>query len=68
MRCWVLTFSVKALVDAALGMAGARQLFITRLARDAPRDEIDRWKKIWQEIRQSPEDAQSASRTARIVT
>jgi hypothetical protein len=42
-------------------------LFVTRLARDAPQDEIDRWKKVWGEIRQSPEDTQPASRAARIV-
>jgi len=63
-----LTFSIKALADAAIGIAGARHLFMTRLARVAPQDEIDRWKKVWQEIRQSPKEVQSASRAARTVS
>lgn len=63
-----LAFAIKALADAAIGVAGARHLFITRMARDAPQDEIDRWKKVWGEIRQSSDDAPSASRAARTVT
>jgi glycosyltransferase involved in cell wall biosynthesis len=62
-----LAFSIKALADAAIGMAGARHLFVTRLARSAPQEEIDRWKKVWEEIRQSSENAQPASRASRTV-
>jgi len=63
-----LAFSIKALADAAIGVAGARHLFVTRLARDAPQDEIDRWKKVWEEIRQSLEGAPSSSRAARTIS
>ena len=49
-----LAFAIKALVDAALGLAGARRLFITRMARGAPPDEVDRWKKLWEEMRREP--------------
>ena len=63
-----LAFAIKALADAAIGVAGARHLFVTRLARDAPQDEIDRWKKVWEEIRQSLEGAPSSSRAARTIS
>lgn len=47
-------FSVKALVDTAIGAVGAQRLFIRRLARSAPQEEIDRWRKIWGEFQQLP--------------
>lgn len=44
-----LAYALKALVDAALAAAGAQRLFVTRQARPAPREEIDRWRKVWKE-------------------
>ena len=61
----LLAFAIKALADATIGMAGARHLFITRMARDAPQEEIDRWRKIWQEMRQTPEGYPPSPRTTR---
>ena len=63
-----LAFSIKALVDAAIGVAGAQQLFVTRMVRAVPQDEINRWKKVWGEICESLEDNSSASRAARTVS
>ena len=63
-----LAFAIKALADAAIAVAGARHLFVTRMGRAAPQDEIDRWKNVWREIRQSSNDNPSALRAARIVS
>ena len=63
-----LTFAIKALADAAIGVAGARHLFVTRMARDAPQDEIDRWKKVWGEIRQASLDNPFAPRATRTAS
>lgn len=50
-----LAFAIKAVVDCALGLVGAQRLFIRRMARGASRDEIERWRRIWGEMRQPPE-------------
>lgn len=63
-----LAFTIKALADTAMGAAGVRHLFVTRMARAAPQDEIDRWKNVWGEIRRSSNDTPSASRAARSVS
>ena len=63
-----LAFALKAVADAAIGVAGARHLFVARQARDAPQDEIYRWTKVWEEIRKSLEGAQLASPAVRIVS
>jgi glycosyltransferase involved in cell wall biosynthesis len=63
-----LTFAIKALADAATGVAGARNLFVTRMARPATQDDIDRWLMVWKEIRRSCKDTPSASRAARIAS
>ena len=60
-----LVFALKAVADAALGIVGARRLFISRMARAAPPDEVERWKKLWEEMRRnsggpSPRAAQAA--------
>lgn len=60
-----LACAIKALADAAIGMAGARHLFVTRMARDAPQDEIDRWKKVWGELQQSSVRPSPSVRPAR---
>jgi len=60
-----LAFTIKALIDAVLGFAGARRRFITRMARSAPQDEIDRWGKIWEEMRQTPEGSTPSPRATR---
>jgi glycosyltransferase involved in cell wall biosynthesis len=60
-----LAFTIKGLVDVALGFAGARRLFVTRMARDAPQDEIERWRKVWGELPQSPEGGPPSERAAR---
>ncbi len=62
-----LAFAIKGLIDAALALAGARHLFITRMARGAPQDEIDRWRRIWGELRQPSEDYLPATRATRVV-
>lgn len=46
-------FSAKAVADIALGAVGAHRLFTSRMARSAPRSEIERWAKFWNEIQQS---------------
>ena len=61
----LLAFTIKALIDAVLGFAGARRRFITRMARSAPQDEIDRWGKIWEEMRQTPEGSTPSPRATR---
>jgi glycosyltransferase involved in cell wall biosynthesis len=45
-----LAYALKALVDAALGAAGAQHLFVTRQARAASQEEIDRWREVWKEL------------------
>lgn len=45
-----LAYASKALADAAFGVVGAQYLFVERQARDAPQVEIDRWKKLWDEL------------------
>jgi len=62
----LLAFTIKGLIDAVLGFAGARHLFITRMARNAPQDEIDRWSRIWGEIHQ-PVDSPPPPRATRAV-
>lgn len=49
-----LAFALKALADIAIYGVGAQRLFITRQARGAPQEEIDRWKTIWEEMQQLP--------------
>ena len=61
----LLAFTIKGLIDAVLGFAGARHLFITRMARNAPQDEIDRWRKFWEEMRQTPEGSPPSLRATR---
>ncbi len=62
-----LAYTLKAFADAALGAAGAQQLFVGRQARGAPQEEVDRWRKIWEEYQALSGDApplQHATRTA----
>lgn len=42
-----LVFVLKGVADAILGAAGARRLFVWRMARGAPQEEVDRWQKLW---------------------
>jgi glycosyltransferase involved in cell wall biosynthesis len=58
-------FFVKALVDIAIGAVGAKHLFVRRLARSAPQEEIDRWRKIWDEFQQLPAGTSRSPRAAR---
>ena len=60
-----LAFALKALADIAIGVAGAQHLFISRLARSAPQEEIDRWRKVWMELQPQSDDAPPSPRTAR---
>jgi len=60
-----IAFSVKALVDTAIGAVGAQRFFIRRLARGAPQEEIDRWRKIWGEFQQLPSGTSRPPRAAR---
>lgn len=62
-----LAYALKALADAALGAAGAQHLFVRRQARSAPQEEIDRWRKVWEELQPLSGDtppSQHAARTA----
>lgn len=42
-----LAVALKALADVAISAVGAQHLFIRRLARSVPQEEVDRWKKVW---------------------
>jgi glycosyltransferase involved in cell wall biosynthesis len=44
----------KALIDSAVAAAGGERLFVSRMARSAPQGEIDRWRRVWGEIRRLP--------------
>jgi glycosyltransferase involved in cell wall biosynthesis len=57
-----LAVALKALADIALSAAGARHLFVDRQARRAPRAEIDRWKKILEDLQQSLSGSPAARR------
>lgn len=63
----VLVIALKALADAVVGAVGGKRLFVRRMARGAPQEEIDRWKKLWTAAQQLPAGATAspdASRTA----
>lgn len=62
-----LAVVLKALADIAIGAVGARQLYVTRQARDTPPEEIDRWRKVWGEVQQSRKGNPLSLRTARTV-
>jgi len=50
----VLAFALKGVADTALATAGAQRVFVTRQTRVAPPEEIERWKRIWGGLQQSP--------------
>ena len=50
---------VKALIDAAVAAAGGGRLFVTRMARRVPPEEVARWGKLWSEIQRSTEPSRS---------
>jgi glycosyltransferase involved in cell wall biosynthesis len=47
-----LAVALKALVDVAIAAVGARRLYVTRQARGAPPEEVDRWRKVWDDLQQ----------------
>lgn len=49
-----LVFALKGLADAVAGAAGARRLFVWRMARGVPQEEIDRWQKLWAAVQPLP--------------
>jgi len=63
----LLAYALKALVDAALGAAGARDLFVTRQARAAPQEEIERWRKVWKELPPAPGETPPLQHAARVA-
>ncbi len=60
-----LAYALKALVDTALGAVGAQHLFVGRQALAAPQEEIDRWRKIWQELQLPSGDTPHLQHSAR---
>jgi hypothetical protein len=38
---------LKALADVIAAAAGAQRLFVQRMARAAPQEEVDRWSRLW---------------------
>ena len=56
-----LAFALKALADSIAGVAGGRHLFVQRMARAAPPEEVDRWNRLWSAAQQwSPRPASAA--------
>ncbi len=47
-----LAVALKGLVDVAIGAVGARRFYVTRQAGSAPPEEIDRWRKVWDDLQQ----------------
>jgi glycosyltransferase involved in cell wall biosynthesis len=62
----LIACSLKAMADASVGILGAQRLFIERQSRSAPRDEIERWDKIWRELLSSPVRTARTGRPSRI--
>ncbi len=60
-----LAFFLKAVADIAIGAVGARRLFVTRMARAAPQEEIERWRKVWIELQPQSDDTPPSLRAAR---
>jgi hypothetical protein len=63
----VLACAVKGMADTALAAAGAQRVFVTRQTRVAPPAEIERWKRIWGGLQQTPSGSKHSQRSVRAV-